>query len=397
MNTMQRSFQSGLWMLLSISLIAVGCASPTPKPVAPTITPTVTPEHMECTILPYSSNASDTLDAFIDDLAHVAGPSAAPVTLLVMTDFQCPGCAVLADAIDLVRALHPDEVRLIVRYFPDARFDKSQMAIQAAEAASRQGKFWEMYTLLFQRQPEWYSLSLEDFKTWLLEQTPSLHIDESTFASDMESEAVLSIAQRAADLASSTAFLPPLLYINNTSPYTGMADTSSLDQIVRLAILEAHKYHTCPPWLIDPAHQYVATLSTDRGDVILQLYPERAPLAVNNFVFLSRSGWYDGITFHQVNSGFVIQSGDPSGTGYGNPGYYFPSEVAPGLTFDHPGMLAMANAGTDTNGSIFFITFAPVSHLNGQFTIFGEVLTGSEVLASIIEGERLISVKVDER
>ena len=160
---------------------------------------------------------------------------------------------------------------------------------------------------------------------------------------------------------------------------------------------KAKKYHTCPPWVIDPTHQYVITMSTDRGEVVVQLYPEKAPLAVNNFVFLARSGWYDGITFHQVNAGFVIQSGDPSGTGYGNPGYYFPSEVAPGLTFEHPGMLAMSNAGTDTNGSIFFITFAPATHLAGQFTIFGEVLTGMEVLNSLVEGEILNSMTVDER
>lgn len=120
-------------------------------------------------------------------------------------------------------------------------------------------------------------------------------------------------------------------------------------------------------------------------------------MAVNNFIFLARSGWYDGIPFHRAEPGFVIQTGDPSGTGYGNPGYYFTTEAAPGLTFDRPGLVGMSNTGADTNGSQFFITYAAQPELNGQFTIFGEVLSGLDVLASLSAGDLLVSVEVEER
>jgi cyclophilin family peptidyl-prolyl cis-trans isomerase len=288
-------------------------------------------------------------------------------------------------------------VRLIVRYLPDARFDKSALSMQAAEAAHLQGRFWEMYSLLFAKQPEWYSLDPADFPAWVREQVEGLGLDAAQFEADFSGEQVGARVQQAIQQAGDITYLPPLLYINSTSPYNGMADASSLDQMVRLAMLEGRKFHNCPRWSIDPSRQYILTLHTSSGDVVSQLYPEKAPLAVNNFVFLAREGWYDDITFHRVEAGFVIQSGDPSGTGYGNPGYYFVSEAAPGLSFDRPGLVAMANAGRDTNGSQFFITYAPAPQLDGQFTIFGQVLTGLDVLEGLSAGDLLLSVTVEER
>ncbi|MEW6092382.1 MAG: peptidylprolyl isomerase, partial [Chloroflexota bacterium] len=209
--------------------------------------------------------------------------------------------------------------------------------------------------------------------------------------------AVTGRVQQALQSASNLTFLPPLLFINSSTPYSGLADFSSLDQMVRLALLESVKFHACPRWTIDPLRQYLVTLHTARGDVVLQLFPEKAPLAVNNFVFLAQAGWYDNIPIHRVDEGFAVQTGDPSGTGYGNPGYYFSTESAPGLTFDRAGLAAMSNIGADTNGSQFFITYAPLPELNGQFTIFGEVLTGMDVLERLSAGDTLISVTVEER
>jgi cyclophilin family peptidyl-prolyl cis-trans isomerase len=129
---------------------------------------------------------------------------------------------------------------------------------------------------------------------------------------------------------------------------------------------------------------------------------------VNNFIFLARSGWYDLISFHSVQPGFVIQSGDPSGTGYGNPGYYFSTETASGLSFDRAGMVAMSNVGADTNGSQFFITFAPTPNLDGGYTIFGRVVEGMDVLEKLTPrdpsqsmnlppGDKILQVIIEEQ
>jgi cyclophilin family peptidyl-prolyl cis-trans isomerase len=134
---------------------------------------------------------------------------------------------------------------------------------------------------------------------------------------------------------------------------------------------------------IDPAKYYYATIKTEHGDIKVQLFADRAPVTVNNFVFLAREGFYDNTTFHRVLQDFMAQAGDPTGTGMGGPGYEFADEFWPGATFDRRGLLAMANAGPGTNGSQFFITFAPTPWLDGNHTIFGEVIEGDDVLSQI--------------
>jgi cyclophilin family peptidyl-prolyl cis-trans isomerase len=137
-----------------------------------------------------------------------------------------------------------------------------------------------------------------------------------------------------------------------------------------------------PPMTIDQNKQYVATIKTNYGDIVVQLFPQDAPLAVNNFVFLARQGFYDGVKFHRVVKGFVIQSGDPTGTGSGGPGYKFADE---NVTRDYiTGTLAMANSGPNTNGSQFFITLVDLSgQLPKKYTIFGLVSSGFDVVQKI--------------
>jgi cyclophilin family peptidyl-prolyl cis-trans isomerase len=167
-------------------------------------------------------------------------------------------------------------------------------------------------------------------------------------------------------------------------------------------------YDAAPAMEIDPAKFYYATLKTNRGDITVQLFADRAPVTVNNFVFLARQGYYDNTTFHRVLDGFMAQAGDPTGTGSGGPGYEFQDEFFPGLVFDRPGLLAMANAGPGTNGSQFFITFAATDWLNGGHTIFGEIIEGEEVLSRLTRrdpstqpppdfvGDELYTVVVEE-
>ena len=135
-----------------------------------------------------------------------------------------------------------------------------------------------------------------------------------------------------------------------------------------------------PAMTIDPTKTYLATLKTAKGDITVQLFADKAPNAVNNFVFLANEGFYDNTTFHRVLDGFMAQGGDPTGSGTGGPGYTFADEIDPGLSFDQRGVLAMANSGPDTNGSQFFMTFGPASWLDGGYTIFGQVVDGDLVL-----------------
>jgi cyclophilin family peptidyl-prolyl cis-trans isomerase len=138
-----------------------------------------------------------------------------------------------------------------------------------------------------------------------------------------------------------------------------------------------------PAMKIDKKKKYQATLHTDNGDIILELFAEQTPITVNNFVFLSQEGFYDGVIFHRVIANFMVQGGDPTGTGRGGPGYTFKDEFDSTLKHDKPGILSMANAGPGTNGSQFFITHVPTPWLDGKHSVFGQVIGGMDVLMAI--------------
>jgi len=150
------------------------------------------------------------------------------------------------------------------------------------------------------------------------------------------------------------------------------------------ALVGTKTYASAPPMTIDKTKQYFATVTmANGGQFVIQLYPDKAPIAVNSFVFLANQGYFNGVTFHRVLSGFMAQGGDPAGTGGGGPGYTFANE-ANDLTFDKAGVVAMANTGLpNSNGSQFFITFAPQAYLNGGYTIFGQVTSGMDVVNAI--------------
>jgi len=167
-------------------------------------------------------------------------------------------------------------------------------------------------------------------------------------------------------------------------------------------------YDAAPEMTIDTEAVYYATFKTEKGDMRIRLFADQAPITVNNFIFLARDGYYNNTHFHRVLENFMAQGGDPTGSGAGGPGYQFQDETVPDLQFDRAGLLAMANAGPDTNGSQFFITFAETPWLNGNHTIFGEVVEGTDVLfsltirdpmaagASEFPGDLLITVEIDQ-
>jgi peptidyl-prolyl cis-trans isomerase B (cyclophilin B) len=156
---------------------------------------------------------------------------------------------------------------------------------------------------------------------------------------------------------------------------------------------------------LDLTKSYVARLKTEKGDVVVELYADRAPLTVENFVNLARAGFYDGTTFHRVIRGFMAQGGDPTGTGTGGPGYQFGDEFHPSLRHDGPGILSMANAGPGTNGSQFFITYGSTPHLDNKHSVFGRVTEGMQIVQALRErdpqfdpnpGDRIDTIEITE-
>ncbi len=162
---------------------------------------------------------------------------------------------------------------------------------------------------------------------------------------------------------------------------------------------------TPPSGDLDLHKSYTARFKTERGDIVVELYADRAPLTVENFVNLARAGFYDGTTFHRVIKGFMAQGGDPTGTGTGGPGYQFGDEFHPSLRHDGPGVLSMANAGAGTNGSQFFITHSATPHLDNRHSVFGRVTEGMDVVNALRErdpqrdrnpGERIDTIEITE-
>ncbi len=158
----------------------------------------------------------------------------------------------------------------------------------------------------------------------------------------------------------------------------------------------AKKWATPPAMQIDANKNYTVTMETNRGTIEIQLFPQYAPKTVNNFVFLIREGFYDGVVFHRVISNFVIQGGDPTGTGTGGPGYRFEDGFKGNPMRHETGFLSMANAGPGTNGSQFFITHSPQPHLDNKHTVFGKVTKGMDVVNAIRQGDKMVTVTVAE-
>jgi peptidyl-prolyl cis-trans isomerase B (cyclophilin B) len=160
----------------------------------------------------------------------------------------------------------------------------------------------------------------------------------------------------------------------------------------------AMQWSSPPEMTIDPEKSYQATVETNKGKIVLDLFPQFAPKTVNNFVFLANQGFYDDVTFHRVISNFMIQGGDPTGSGRGGPGYRFEDEVRSNPLTHETGVLSMANAGPNTNGSQFFITHGPQHHLDGKHTVFGKVANkeSMNVVNAIRQGDSIVGVTITE-
>lgn len=193
----------------------------------------------------------------------------------------------------------------------------------------------------------------------------------------------------------------------NLEATAAAANASEPTVVAAAPATERQTYTELPPMTIDPANEYIATISTPRGDIVAQLRPDLAPQTVNSFVFLAREGFYDGLTWHRVLQDFMAQGGDPLGDGTGGAGYNVPAEFTNEVSFDRPGILAMARANDpDSASSQFFITTAPAPWLDGQYTVFGEVIEGQEIVNAIPlrdpmlatePGEQILAITIEER
>jgi cyclophilin family peptidyl-prolyl cis-trans isomerase/protein-disulfide isomerase len=399
-----------LWLLAL--LIACSPSPATPISTSPAIPSLIIPTPPACTALkvePTPGAETPSVFAPESETDHVRGAKHPVVTITEYSDYQDPRSGLFAKVLDQLLAQHPEEVRVVSRVFPLISVnDKAALAAQAAEAANEQGQFWEMHQLLFAQQASWSTMSVKEFEDWLGAQASAFGMDVDQFKADLNREDIVAQVQEAWE-GGKKAGLPgtPLVLINGQI-YSGPRDYGSLNDIIQLILLGKRQYTSCPAVIVQQNRQYIATLHTEKGDVVLQLFADKAPMTVNSFLFLARDGWYDGITFHRVIPDLFAQTGDPSGTGKGNPGYYIITEIDPSLRFDKPGMVAMVNSGPDTSGSQFFITYTPAPQYNGLYTIFGEVLNGMEVLKQLTPrdaqpgtetppGDQLLDITIEEK
>ncbi len=334
------------------------------------------------------------------------GPADASVTLVEYCDFQSAGCKSMAAVINELVKNH-DDLRFVFRPLPLIDIlDKSDKAILAALAADEQGQFWAMHDLLFEKYEQWVNLDPGKFNAWVVKEASSLGMDGDKFTAAMNAPETTTRMMSMYDAAKQLNIAAVPLVLMNGGQFF-LLDYQNMSDTIGLIALGAKQFTECPPFNIDPSKQYIATIQTEKGDIVIELYPDKAPLAVNSFVFLAQEGWFNGVTFHRVIPGFAAQAGDPSGTGRGSPGYFFDNEIS-NLLFDRPGMVGMANSGPDTNGSQFFITYAPAPHLDGSYTIFGFVLSGLDVAENLTPrdpaqgillppGDKILSVTIVEK
>lgn len=431
------------FLVAALTLSACKVATITPPPVEPTATvqetepatevvaePTedLTPQptadtrligddgKMVCTIVePLFSELTPEQEAQlavfppVSEADWIKGPEDALITIIEYTEFQCPYCAMAYQELEKLMDMYPEDVRLVYRPYPLISIHpNSQLAAQAAEAAGLQGKFWEMYSNLFDKQSEWIDLSEEDFLTWLAAEATTLGLDEAQFSQDTVSDAVREKIQSSMDYCASIGMNSVPTVLINGRPISNWY-ASGIKPIIEVVKVEDSLMKECPPWVIDVEKTYTATIKTEKGDLVVELFPKEAPLAVNSFVYLAREGFYDGVTFHRVYHDFMAQTGDPTGTGWSGAGYQYREEIVDDLTFDEPYMVGVARGQqAGTSGSQFFITYVPYPSLNGLYTIFGKLVDGVDVLEQITErdadqnpdapaGDKIISITINEK
>ena len=423
-----RKFQFMIIFVLLASLLLSACQPKTNEPapiteptmeITATTGPKVSSQTGETTVCKVSSLIPEIpVDQrppvpLPSDTDWILGSKNAEISIIVYTDFQCPYCAQAAPELERFQADFADRVNVVVRHFPlTSIHDRAMSAGRAAEAAGVQGKFFEMHDALFQSQSTWggSGYTVEQFDQYALELAKQIGLDTTKFSADYKDPAIQAKMDVAFNDASEKLGLtgtPSVFIFINGVAYQASYGYSTLKGILDLIDYDKSTYKQCPPMVIDPAKQYTATITTTKGDIVIDLYPDKAPLTVNSFVFLARDGYFNNVSFHRVIKEFVAQTGDPLGSGMGGPGYTYANEISD-LKFDSEGVVGMANGGADTNGSQFFITYAAQPTLDGNYTVFGKVTKGMDVVSNLTardaskdtvlaDPDRILSISIQEK
>lgn len=312
------------------------------------------------------------------------GPPDAAVTLLLYTDFQCQPCNAASRAVLGVVGRHPGQIRVIYRPFPLYQIDdKAQLSALGAEAAGRQGKFWPMHDRLVDSYQTWRGLAPADFQVWLVTQAQDLGLDPNRFLDDLTDQALTDELAHKIGAASASGVPGVPFVLLNGRPFLLAIDESQLEAAVRLALLQGDQPSIYPSLDLEPGVDYLADITTNLGRLQIQLYADTAPLAVNSFIQLAQSGWYDRTGAYQVVPGQWVAFGDPTGTGLGDVGYHYPVETDPTRGFNRAGVVGMTNSGPSLNGGRFFIGLVPLPEYDDSHTVIGHVADGLDLLDSL--------------
>jgi len=394
-------------VLLSLVLLlgfAAGCGedetpSPSPSPSEPTSTSAPDTGATEVPTTPTPSGPAS-CEAFslpspapIPDITeddHVIGPDDAPITFIEYADFECPACAGLHTLRDYLRDKYGDQLRFVYRHLPlTSIHDKAIITAEATEAAAAQGKFWEMHDLLYEKQQEWTALSEDEIVDQLVEYAEDLELDTERFE-----EALTEHIYREEILADYEAYqeygqmATPTYVINKVFyPTREFGGFGQLEGFIGLVAMQDKMYDSVPSQVIEPDQDYVATIQTSKGDIVVELFDDDVPTNVNSFAFLAQDGWYDGLDFFFVDHEQVALSGDPtnSGSALPYPGFTCGDETVPDISFEEAGMLALYTRAPNRNSSSFFINYTPQPDFTGNFTVIGRVIEGMDVAESLTE------------
>ncbi len=392
--------------LVAAGLVLAGCA-PGPAQIAPT-PPAWTPIALNPLPASPSTTLTDTLAlpgtvlptlapiAPISEADWVRGPAGAAITLLVYSDYQCATCADLDAVIARLQQLHPDDIRLIFRPFPLLTlYDKTSLATQAVASAATQGQFWKMHDLLYSRRGEWAALAPDAFTTWLARAAQAAGLDAVQLADDLATGRYEPFVADAYNRAVAEG-IPgaPFLFFNRDLmlfPPT----LENLEANVRLTLLAGRQFDSYPAFALQPGTDYHARLRLNIGEITLDLFEDTAPLAVNSFIYLAQNDWFDGTPVYRVIRGQYLEAGDPTGTGFGTPGYIFELETSPARTFNRAGVVGIASDDPATLGSRFFISLTSLPLFDSTRTVLGEVTSGLDRLEALTARDPLTELLLE--
>ena len=362
--------------------------NPLPASASPTVTDTLA---LPGTLLPTLAPIAP-----ISDADWVRGPAAASITLLVYSDYQCATCADLDAVITRLQQLHPEDIRYVFRSFPLLTlYDKTSLATQAVASAATQGQYWRMHDLLFSRRSEWAALTPDLFTSWLAGAAQAAGLDADQLAEDLATRRYEPFVADAYNRAVAEG-IPgaPFLFFNRDLmlfPPT----LENLEANVRLTLLAGRQFDSYPPFALEPGTDYHARLRFNIGEVTLDLFEDTAPLAVNSFIFLAENDWFDGTPVYRVVRGQYLEAGDPTGTGFGTPGYAFELETSPARTFNRAGVVGIASDDPATLGSRFFISLTSLPLFDSTRTILGEVTSGLDRLEALTTRDPLTELLLE--